>query len=104
MKHIQLPLIRHDNQIEFDIDSINKKQFVKSVLNIDHDSFKFKSFGYCLNTSLFYIIIEDYSDFQNFKEERYSFTLNEINEDYFISDVRKLTDDEAITCNFAVVS
>lgn len=104
MRHLAIPLIRHDNQIEFDIEKIENRQFIKDALNLNHDDFHFKSFGFCLNTALFYIILDNYSDLRNVREDTYCFTLSEINEEYFLSNVHQLTADEAITCDFSVIS
>ncbi len=104
MHHIKIPLIRHDNKVEFDIDKIESRKFVKAALDLHHDDFKFKSFGYCLDTFLFYIIIDNYSEPDMIREETYRFTLSEINESFFVSDVRMLTEKESISCEFSLIS
>lgn len=101
-EQIKIPLIRNNQQIFFDIETIESRKFIKETLSIDEDvDFRFKHFGLCLDSDLFYIVLEVFDDEQEI-EAIYRFTLDEFNEEYYIKDIEKLTENESITCELHV--
>lgn len=104
MEYIKIPLSRANNQINFDITKIENREFIKNTLKLSDSNFKFKNFGFCKDSDLFYIVINEYDNPSVENEAIYRFSFFEFNEEYYVKNIQKLTYKEKITCDFAVIS
>ena len=103
MDYLKIPLTRQNNQIFFDLKTIESRRFIRETLDLNNEDFIFRSFGFCKDNTLFYIVIDTFEN-EVEKEVTYRFSLTEMNEDYYITNMQKLTENEKITCDFAVIS
>jgi len=103
MDYLKIPLTRQNNQIFFDLKTIESRRFIRETLDLKNEDFIFRSFGFCKDNTLFYIVIDTFEN-EVEKEVTYRFSLTEMNEDYYITNMQKLTENEKITCDFAVIS
>lgn len=103
MDYIKIPLVRDNNQVFFDLKTIESRRFIKETLDLKNDDFIFRSFGFCKDNTLFYIVIDVFEN-EIEREVTYRFSLMEMNEEYYIKDMQKLKEHEKITCDFAVIS
>ena len=97
MSYIQLPLLKKNNQIFFDVSKIKEHDFIKKSLNIKTNDFVFETFGFCKDKKFFYIVI-NLIDGSREIPETFEFSLNEINGRFFISDVVKKDIEEDLFC------
>jgi hypothetical protein len=103
-QQIKIPLIRDNNQIYFDIETIESRNFIKEVLALDENTdFKFKHFGICRDSGLFYLVLELFKEKEG-SEAIYRFTLDEFNEEYYIKNVERLNEYETISCDLHVLT
>lgn len=104
MDYIKIPLSRSNNQINFDITKIENRDFIKKTLKLSDSNFRFKNFGFCKDSALFYIVIDEYDNILVRNEAIYRFSFFEFNEEYYVKNIQKLTYKEKITCDFAIIS
>lgn len=88
MNYIQLPLLKKNNQIFFDVSKIKEHDFIKKVLKIETDNFVFETFGFCKDKKFFYIVISFVKN-HILTPATFEFSLNDINGEYYISNLVK---------------
>jgi len=104
MSETQIPLIRSNNQIYFDIETIESRRFIKQVLHINKNTdFKFKHFGFCKDSNFFYLVLKIFEKDET-HDDIYKFTIDEFNEEYYIKNIEKLGEYDTISCEFQVLA
>lgn len=97
MSSVQLPLIRKNGQMFFDVEKIKTRNFLNKILDLNEKDYIFETLGFCKDKNLFYIILNLYKGGKR-KEETYEFSLKEFNDEYFISKMKKIKNKEEMFC------
>jgi len=97
MKYNQLPLLKKNNQLFFDVSKIKKHDFLKEVLKLKTDDFVFQEFGFCKDKKFFYIVINLLKE-ELKTETTFELSLKEINGDFFIDNLIKIGKKENLHC------